>query len=51
MAGGGSAFMMPGKRKSSGDTLLEALMPLQPATSSSKARHDTDRNILPLELT
>jgi hypothetical protein len=37
--GNGSAFKKPpGNKKSIGDTLLEALMPEQPATSSSKAR-------------
>jgi hypothetical protein len=54
LAGEGSALRnppAPGSKKSRGDTLLEALMPPQPATSSSMARHDADRSNLPLELT
>lgn len=43
--------MIPGRKKSRGETLLEALTPPQPATKSSKARYGADRSNLPFELT
>ena len=36
-AGAGSALMRPGNRKSSGETVRDALMPPQPASSSENA--------------
>jgi len=49
--GGGSAFSNPGMKKSRGETLLEALIPPQPAARSSRARNDADRSNLPFDLT
>jgi hypothetical protein len=43
--GGGSAWIKPGKRKSSGDTLLDALMPLHPVTSKRAGKNASRRNL------
>jgi tetratricopeptide (TPR) repeat protein len=48
--GGGSAFIKPGKRKLAGEILCDALMPLQPTTSSEAASIANRRN-LPFNIT
>ena len=48
---GGSAWMMPGSKKSSGDTVREALNPPHPAASSGSAATATKGRYLQLILT
>ena len=50
-AGAGSAWMMPGKRKSSGETVRDALTPPHPAASSGNAANGAKSNNLQLILT
>jgi len=49
--GGGSAFMIPGRKKLAGDTLREADTPPHPTTASASAGTITSRQCFKFNLT
>jgi hypothetical protein len=49
-AGGGSAFIRPGRRKVAGETLCVVLMPLHPATANKRAESTAHPMILRFNL-
>ena len=48
LAGGGSFFKMPGIRKSSGETVCEALMPPQPPVQQRERDKHCQRHKFPI---